>query len=65
MIFGVKILDYQKVILKKMYEEYKNNKDIRIIMNRYNAQFCFYTYLRQNNLKICKELSKRVKGELT
>lgn len=64
-IFGVKLLDYQKVLLKKMYEAYKNNKDIQIIMNRRNAQFYFYTYLKQNNLPICKELSQRVKGELT
>ena len=64
-IFGVKLLDYQKVLLKKMYDAYKNSKDIRIITNRYNAQFYFYTYLKQNNLPICKELSQRVKGELT
>lgn len=64
-IFGVKLLDYQKVLLKKMYEAYKNNKDMQIIMNRHNAQFYFYTYLKQNNLPICKELSQRVKGELT
>lgn len=64
-IFGVKLLDYQKVLLKKMYEAYKNNKDMRIITNCHNTQFYFYTYLKQNNLPICKELSQRVKGELT
>lgn len=48
-----------------MYDAYKNNKDIRIITNRHNAQFYFYTYLKQNNLPICKELSQRVKGKLT
>lgn len=54
-IVGVKLLDYQKIIIKNLYEEYKKNKDIRIIMDRHHSQIYFYT--------CCKELSQRMKGE--
>lgn len=65
-VFGLKLLDYQKAFLKAMYEEYKNKKDIRIIMHRpYFCQEYFYTYLKQNDLPICKELTQRTKGEST
>lgn len=40
-IAGLKLLDYQKIILRNLYEAYKNNKDMKIVMNRHNGQFCF------------------------
>lgn len=65
-VVGLKLLDYQKEFLRAMYEEYKNKKDIRIIMHRsYFCQKYFYTYLKQNYLPICKELTQRMKGEST
>ena len=60
MIFRLKLLDYQKAVLRALYEMYKNKKDIRIIMSPHIGQNYFCTYLRQNNLPICKELSQKV-----
>lgn len=60
MIFRLKLLDYQKAVLRALYETYKNKKDIRIIMSPHIGQNYFYTYLRQNDLPICKELSQKV-----
>lgn len=58
MIYGLKLLDYQKAVLRVLYEAYKNKKDIRIIINPRISQNYFSTYLRQNDLPICKELFK-------
>lgn len=57
-VLGLELLDYQKVFLRDLYEEYKNTKDIRIIMHPYIRQDYFYTYLMQHNLPICKELTQ-------
>lgn len=57
-VLGLELLDYQKVFLKDLHEKYKNKKDIRILMPRHIGRDCFYTYLKQNNLPICKELTQ-------
>lgn len=57
-VLGLKLLDYQKVFLKDLYEKYKNKKDIRILMCPHIGRKHFYTYLKQNNLQICKELTQ-------
>lgn len=57
-VLGLELLDYQKVILRDLYEEYKNTKDIRIVMRPHIGRDYFYTYLMQHNLPICKELTQ-------
>ena len=57
-VLGLELLDYQKALLRDLYEEYKNKKDIRIIMRPHIGRNYFYTYLKQNNLPICKELTQ-------
>ena len=57
-VLGLELLDCQKALLRDLYEEYKNKKDIRIIMCPHTGQNYFYTYLKQNNLSICKELTQ-------
>lgn len=57
-VLGLELLDYQKVVLRDLYEEYKNAKDIRIIMCPYICRDYFYMYLMQHNLPICKELTQ-------
>lgn len=58
-VFGLKLLEYQKWILRDLYEKYKNKKGIQINMCRHINQNEFYVYLQQNNLPIGKELSQR------
>lgn len=55
---GIELLEYQKAILRDLYEEYKNKKDIRILMCPHIGRDHFYTYLKQHNLPICKELTQ-------
>ena len=55
-IFGVKLLDCQKVILKNLYEKYKNNKDMRNIVSRYHSQTNFiFIHVVNGCLKEWKE----------
>lgn len=62
-VLELELLDYQKAILRSLYETYIKKKDMRIVMGPRNGQKYFYTYLKQNNLPICKELAQRAKGE--
>lgn len=55
---GIELLEYQKALLRALYEKYKNKKDIQILMPRHIDRDCFYTYLKQHNLPICKELTQ-------
>lgn len=57
-VLGLELLDYQKALLRDLYEKYKNKKDIRILMPRHIGRDYFYTYLKQHNLPICKELTQ-------
>ena len=59
LFFGLKLLEYQKVILRAMYEQYKNKKDVRIVMHPYFCQEYFYVYLKQNSLPVRKELAQK------
>lgn len=54
--YGCELLEYQKTFLRDMYKVYKERGDLRIVMRRNNGQYDFYTYLKQNNLPIAKEL---------
>lgn len=58
-IFGLELLEYQKVILRDLYEKYKNKKDMQIGMSSCIGRNNFYMYLKQNGLPICKEVSQR------
>lgn len=61
-VLGLELLDYQKALLRDLHEEYKNKKDIRILMCPHTGQNYFYTYLKQNNLPISKELTQSGKA---
>lgn len=53
---GCKLLECQKVFLRDVYKIYKERGDLRIVMRKNEGQNNFYTYLKQNNLPIAKEL---------
>ena len=58
---GSKLPEWQKAVLKDTYELYKNKKTIRIVMCPSAGRNYFYTYSKDNNLPICKELTQNGK----
>ena len=56
--YGIKFLEYQKIYLRALYDEYKNTGDILIPITSRRSYIEFYTYLKRNILPICKELTQ-------
>lgn len=54
--YGIELLEYQKIYLRALHDEYKNTGDILIPITSRRSCIEFYAYLKQNNLPICKEL---------
>ena len=57
-VLELELLDCQKVLLRNLYETYKNKKDIRILVRPHIGRNYFYTHLKQNILPIYKELTQ-------
>ena len=57
-VLELELLDCQKVLLRNLYEKYKNKKDIRILVCPHIDQNYFYTHLKQNILPIYKNLTQ-------
>ena len=60
-VLELELLDCQKVLLRNLYETYKNKKDIRILVRPHIGRNYFYTHLKQNILPIYKELTQNRK----
>ena len=54
----LELLDCQKVLIRDLYEKYKNKKDIRILVGSHIGRNYVYTHLKQNILPIYKELTQ-------
>ena len=55
----IRLPEWQKAAIRDLYELQKNSDGkLRIIMRPFNGQNSFYTYLKQNNLPIGKELTR-------
>lgn len=58
-IFGIKLLEYQKMFIRAVYHEYKNTRSIQITLPSCGSyKEAYYAYLKQNNLPILKELTQ-------
>lgn len=56
---NVNLPEWQKAALRDLYElKEKDSGKFYIIMRPFNGRSSFYTYLKQNNLPISKELTK-------
>lgn len=54
---NIKLPEWQKAAVRDLYELCKSSDDkLYIVMRPFNGRKHFYTYLRQNNLPIGKEL---------
>ena len=54
---NIKLPEWQKAAVRDLYELCKTSDDkLYIVMRPFNGGKHFYTYLRQNNLPIGKEL---------
>lgn len=54
-----KLPEWQKAALRDLYELHKNSDGkLYIVIRPFNGRKSFYTYLKQNNLPICKELTQ-------
>lgn len=57
--YEIKLLEYQKTLLRAAYDEYKNTGSIQIpLTSRRSVVANYYAYLKQNNLPICKGLTQ-------
>lgn len=57
-LVGYNLPEWQKAFIRDVYKVYKDRKDVRIVMCPVNGRSEFYTYLKQNNLPINKELKE-------
>jgi hypothetical protein len=58
-IIGSELPDWQKAALRDLYDLRKRDpKKFYIIMRPYNGTNAFYTYLKENNIPTCKELTQ-------
>ena len=56
---NVNLPEWQKAALRDLYElQERDSKKLYIVMRPFNGRNAFYTYLKQNNLPITKELSE-------
>ena len=59
MIMNVELPEWQKAALRDIHKIYKsNNGKIYVVMRPFNGRNAFYTYLKENKLPICKELTQ-------
>lgn len=56
---NVSLPEWQKAALRDLYElQERDSKKLYIVMRPFNGRSAFYTYLKQHNLPISKELNK-------
>lgn len=54
---NIKLPEWQKIAVRTLYEKYRGSDEKPyIVMRPFNGRKAFYTYLKQNNLPIGKEL---------
>lgn len=58
-LVNAELPEWQKAALRDLYDlRKKDPKKFYIIMRPYNGANALYTYLKENNLPICKELTQ-------
>ena len=58
-IIGSELPEWQKAALRDLHKIYKDsNGKTYLVMRPFNGRNAFYTYLKENNLPICKELTQ-------
>lgn len=58
-IIGSELLEWQKAAVQDLYELCRDgNGKLYIVMRPFNGRNAFYTYLKENKLPICKELTQ-------
>lgn len=56
---GIKLPEWQKAAVQDLYELCRDgNGKLYIVMRPFNGRNAFYTYLKENKLPICKELTQ-------
>ena len=55
---GCKLLECQKALIRNAYELYGEHGNLKIVIRKNEGRNDFYTYLKQNNLPIAKELEQ-------
>lgn len=54
----IRLPEWQKAAVRDLYELCKTSDNkLYIVMRPFNGRESFYTYLKQRNLPICKELT--------